>query len=183
MVQVIYKIVCQRLPRTSLIQNRVTESCWDKPLLFAKNESNFIFSLKTQAENDSHSSTVAVWFPALYNIPPKPGYAVRQSFSFTSDVWPKWAVQPKESGAVRKEQVFQTMLAPLWPGPVKLALFKTKSHAFKACFYLDNLKVVSLGNILDQRVIGAYFYWESPYILPKGVCTSCVARKQHHVCL
>jgi len=33
---------------------RVTESCWDKPCLFAKNESNFTFRLKTQAENVNH---------------------------------------------------------------------------------------------------------------------------------
>jgi len=50
------------------------------------NESNFIFRVQTQAENVSHNSTVTVWFPALYNIPPEPGYAVRQSFNFTSAV-------------------------------------------------------------------------------------------------
>jgi len=113
----------------------VTEPCYDKSHLFAKNESNFIFSVKTQAENDGHGTTLAVWFLALYNISPEPGYAARQSSNFTSAVWPQWAVQPKVSGAVRKEQVFQVMLAPLCPGPVNLALFIGKKimhsrHAF-----------------------------------------------------
>jgi len=40
-----------------------------------------------------------------------------------------------------------------------------------------------LGNLSDQCMIGAYFHWESPYILPKGVFISCVARNRHHVCL
>jgi len=58
----------------------VSESNWDKLLLLTENESNFIFRVKTHAENDGHSSTVAVWFSALNSIPPEPGYAVRQSF-------------------------------------------------------------------------------------------------------
>ena len=51
-----------------------------KAVFVAKNESNFIFSLKTQAENVNPRFSGAVWFSALYNIPPEPGYAVRQSF-------------------------------------------------------------------------------------------------------
>jgi len=37
--------------------------------------------VKTHAENDGR---LAVWFSALKNITPEPGYAVRQSFVFTS---------------------------------------------------------------------------------------------------
>jgi len=36
--------------------------------------------VKIQAENVNSRFSVAVWFSALYNIPPDPGYAVRQSF-------------------------------------------------------------------------------------------------------
>jgi len=34
-----------------------------------------------------------------------------------------WRRPEKEGGAVRKEQVFQVMLATLWPGSVRSALF------------------------------------------------------------
>jgi len=50
---------------------------------------------------------------------------------------------PKESEAVRKELVFQVMLAALWSGLVNPALFIGKSHALKACFYLINVTIVS----------------------------------------
>jgi len=35
-------------------------------LLLTENESNFIFRVKTHAENDGHGTTLAVWFLALY---------------------------------------------------------------------------------------------------------------------
>jgi len=38
-----------------------------------------------------------------------------------------------------------------------------------------------LGNTLDQRMIGAFFHWESPYILPTSVSTSCVAKERYNV--
>jgi len=63
----------------AILWNRVSESHWDKLLLLTENESNFIFRVKTHAENDGW---LAVWFSALNNIPHESGYAVRQSFQF-----------------------------------------------------------------------------------------------------
>jgi len=110
----------------------VTEPCYGKSHLFAKNESNFIFSLKTQAENVNPRFSGAVWFSALYNIPPDPGYAVRQSFVLL--------LLSDHSGQYNRRRVNRqrVMLVELWLGPVNPASFIDKSHAFKACFYLDN---------------------------------------------
>ena len=118
----------------------MSESHWDKILLITESESNFIFRVKTQAENDGW---LAVWFSALNNISPEPGYAVRQSFvllqlSDHSGQYNRRRVEP--SG---KDRSFQVILVPLCPGIVNPASFIGKSHALKACFYLNNLTIVS----------------------------------------
>jgi len=118
----------------------VSESHWDKILLLTENEPNFIFRVKTHAENDGW---LAVWFSALNNISPEPGYAVRQSFvllllSDHSGQYNRRKMRP--SG---KDKSFQVMLATLCPGLVNPACFIGKSHALKACFYLNNLTIVS----------------------------------------
>jgi len=63
----------------AILWNRVSESHWDNLLLLTENKSNFIFRVKTHAENDGR---LAVWFSALNNIPPESGHAVSQSFQF-----------------------------------------------------------------------------------------------------
>jgi len=55
-----------------ILYNRVSESHWDKLLLLTENESNFIFRVKTHAENDGW---LAVWFSTLHNLPSEPRYA------------------------------------------------------------------------------------------------------------
>jgi len=74
--------ICQRLSRTS----RLCETKWQNfrgtsHFCLSKNESNFIFRVKIQAEN---VGWLAVWLSALNNIPPEPGHAVRQIPLFTS---------------------------------------------------------------------------------------------------
>ena len=196
----IYKTVCQWLPWTSHFVKQCDRTSWGQATSVYKNEFNFIFSIKTQtlgaALASSAEGPIGLWnrvtefrlshfclsekesnFILSMNVQTL-GAALANSaegpigWHFASAVWPKWAVQPKESEAVKKEQVFQVMPAPLWPRPANLAPFIRKSHAFKACI---------LGNTLDQRMIGAYSHWESPCILPKGVCTSCVAKERYHV--
>jgi len=111
--QVIYKTtwqilvgICQFTKKSvsdylgqAILWNRASESHWDKLLLLTESESNFIFRVKTHAENDGW---LAVWFSTLHNILSEPQYAARQSFSFTSTAWPKWLKQWKESGTVKE---------------------------------------------------------------------------------
>ena len=47
------------------------------------------------------------------------------------------------------------MLAPLCLGPVTPAPFKSKSHAFKSCSCLEQLKVISLANTHVRCMISA----------------------------
>jgi len=74
--------VCQRLFRTS----RFCETVWQNfrgtsHFCLSKNESNFIFRVKIQAEN---VSWLVVWLSALNSIPPEPGHTLSQIPRFIS---------------------------------------------------------------------------------------------------
>ena len=118
----------------AVLWNRVSESHWDKLRLLTESESNFILRVKTHSENDGR---LAVWFSTLNNIPPKPGYAVSQSFQFyfcyLTMVGSTTRRKVRPSGKDKSFQVM-LMLATLWPEPVNLASFTGKvmhsRHAF-----------------------------------------------------
>jgi len=70
-------------PGQAILRNRVTESHGDKPLLLTKNESNFIFIVKTQVENDGR-----VWRCSQHSTAYHPSLDMQRGrvFVFTSAV-------------------------------------------------------------------------------------------------
>jgi len=106
-----------------------------------------------------------------------------RAFSFTSAVWPWWAVQPKESEAVRKGQVLSGDAGNTLTWACKSSLFYRKKSCTQGMFLYKRFNHCILGNLPGQCVIGLYFHWESPCILPKGIRTFCVAKELcHFVC-
>jgi len=74
----------------------------------------------------------------------------------------------KESEAVRKGQVLSGDASNTLTWACKSSLFYRKKSCTQGMFLFKRFNHCILGNLPGQCVIGLYFHWESPYILPKG---------------